>query len=186
MVCGYHLSLPYIRVLPILNVYCSESLQSRNWISILMELILLFKLTYHRMPAWTIRMESSWCIGFRSKPFITYAWIAKAVEDGFMCQRQLCHCIRSKLRFLYRYTSIWKQYLQTWKPAHWVFCWRILQFKQRFLFSNFHLWKQKYKWCKSGIVQLSYMGMESKALNLGLECSKLHRACHFTSGIVMI
>ena len=35
-----------------------------------------------------------------------------------------------------------------------------LQFKQRFLSSNFHLWKQKYKWWKSGIVQLSYMGME--------------------------
>ena len=34
--------------------------------------------------------------GFRSKPFITYAWIAKAVEDGLLCQRQLCHCLRSK------------------------------------------------------------------------------------------
>ena len=34
-----------------------------------------------------------WC----QEQAITYALIAKAVEDGFLCQRQLYHCIRSKV-----------------------------------------------------------------------------------------
>ena len=34
-----------------------------------------------------------WC----QEKAITYAWIANAVEDGFPSQRQLCHCLRSKV-----------------------------------------------------------------------------------------
>ena len=34
-------------------------------------------------------MESSWCIGVSPEQGTTHAWIAKDVEDGFPCQRQL-------------------------------------------------------------------------------------------------
>ena len=97
----------------------------------------------------SLNHQDGWCIGFRSKPFITYAWIAKAVEDGFLCKRQLCHYLRSKETLVYVpvYTSSLYENSMC-RPESQLIEFSVgeyLQFKQRFLFSNFHLWKQKYK-----------------------------------------
>ena len=48
-----------------------------------------------------------------------YAWIAKAVKDGFPCQRQLCYCLRSKVMIKTQvYVHVYENSnLQTWMPA---------------------------------------------------------------------
>ena len=103
-----------------------------------MELIVsLFKLAYHR----TSQNHQAgiqlvhWC----QERAITYAWIAKAFEDGFPCQRQLCHCLRSKVMIktqVYENSICRPESQQMSVGEYW-------QFKQRFMFSNFHLWEAK-------------------------------------------
>ena len=111
-------------------------------------------------------MESSRCIGFRSKPFITYVWIAKAVEDGFLCQRQL-DAIVSDQKKLYM-----KTVFADLKASS-------LSFLLENICSSSNASCSQTSICGSknisdanlesfSLNQLSYMGMESKALNMGL------------------
>ena len=57
----------------------------------------------------------------------TYAWIAKAVEDGFPYQRQLCHCLRSKVMIKTQvYVHLYENSICRPESQHCVFCWSIL------------------------------------------------------------
>ena len=64
-----------------------------------------------------------WC----QEQVITYAWIAKAVEDGFPYQRQLCHCLRSKVMIKTQvYVHLYENSICRPESQHCVFCWSIL------------------------------------------------------------
>ena len=64
-----------------------------------------------------------WC----QEQAITYAWIAKAVEDGFPYQRQLCHCLRSKVMIKTQvYVHLYENSICRPESQHCVFCWSIL------------------------------------------------------------
>ena len=58
-------------------------------------------------------------------------WIAKAVKDGFPRQRQLCHCLRSKVMiktqaYVHVCTPLYENSICRPESQHCVFCWRIL------------------------------------------------------------
>ena len=50
-----------------------------------------------------------------------------AVEDGVPCQRQLCHCLRSKMMIKTQvYVDLYENSIRRPESQHCVFCWRIL------------------------------------------------------------
>ena len=122
MLCGYYLSSEIFGNCQFWMVNCTESLKSTNWISMLMELIFsILELAYHRTSQ--NHQVGIQLVHWYQERAITYVWIAKAVEDGFPCQRQLCHCLRSKVMIK---TQVYENSICRPESQHCVFCWRIL------------------------------------------------------------
>ena len=107
----------YLDIANVECVNCTESVKSRNWISIVMELIF-------SSSSWLItecqpepRMETSWCSGFRSEP-LPYVdsqgcrrWVPVSKTAMSLSQ------IESDDQNAGLCAPLWKQYLETWKPA---------------------------------------------------------------------
>ena len=147
MLCGYHLSSEIFGYCQFFHVY-------PNWISQVQKLnfnfdgvnILLFKLTYNitecqpEPSGWNpvgalvsgashyLCVVSQGCRRWVpvSKTAMSLSQIESDDKNSGLC------------------VTLWKQYLQTWKPVLIeVSVGEYCQFKQRFLFSNFHLWEAK-------------------------------------------
>ena len=120
MLCGYHLSSEIFGYCQFLMFNCSESLKSRNWISILIELVF-------SSSSWLITEcqpePSGWnpvgallsgashylCVDSQGR----LSKMGSRIKDSYVIVSYQEWW--SKLRFMYN--ELWKQYLQTWKPA---------------------------------------------------------------------
>ena len=144
MLCGlsgYHPSSEIFGYCQFWMFNCTESLKSRNWISILMELIF-------SSSSWLITECQPEPSGWNPVGAVVSGASHYLCVDSQGCRRWVpvsktamsLSQIESDDKNSGLCTPLWKQYLQTWKPAlfsvgeYW-------QFKQRFLFSNFHLWE---------------------------------------------
>ena len=122
-----------------------------------------------------------WC----QEQAITYEWIAKAVEDGFLCQRQLYHCLRSKVMIK---TQVYVPVYLYMKTVFAVLKASSLCFLLEIICSSSNASCLQTSICGSENLNdetlESYMGMESKALNLGLD----FRSCigHAISPVVLL
>ena len=122
-----------------------------------------------------------WC----QEQAITYEWIAKAVEDGFLCQRQLYHCLRSKVMIK---TQVYVPVYLYMKTVFAVLKASSLSFLLEIICSSSNASCLQTSICGSKYLNdenlESYMGMESKALNLGLDV----RSCigHAISPVVLL
>ena len=117
-----------------------------------------------------------WC----QEQATTYAWIAKAVEDGFLCQRQLCHCLRSKETQVYVpvYLYLKKTVFADLKASSLSFLLENICSSSNASCSQTSICGSKnisdgnlesfnYRTCGNGVDGTEY----------GTRCSKLHRAC---------
>ena len=126
-----------------------------------------------------------WC----QEQAITYPWIAKAVEDGFLCQRQLCHCLRSKVMIK---TQVYVPVYLHMKTVFADLKASSLSFLLENICSSSNASCLQTSICGSknindeNLESFIVHGNRVEGTEFGTSCSKLHRTCHFTSGIVMI
>ena len=138
--------LQYIRVLPILNVLCTVnlSIQKVNFnvdgVDIALQVDLSQNASLNHQDG--IQLVH-W---FQEQAIYNLCMDSQGCRRWFLCQRQLCHCLRSKETQVYVPVYLYENSMC--RPESQLIEFSVgeyLQFKQRFLFSNFHLWKQKYK-----------------------------------------
>ena len=147
MLCGYHLSSEIFGYCQFWMFNCTESLKSRNWISILMELIFsssswLITECQPEPSAWNpvgalvsgashyLCVDSQGCRRWVpvSKTAMSLSQIKSDDQNSGLC------------------TTLWKQYLQTWKPALCFLLEHIGSSSNASCSQTSICGKQKYKW----------------------------------------